>query len=173
MSKNQQYQGSFVYNKFHGEGVLTNEQGTYEGNFESGHKQGPGTMFYKNGNVFRGSWQYNMFTEGEMTLDDSTRLDGVWRHHNSGAGTITFPNGDLYQGEWTNFAPHRTGKYILKTGKIYTGELKEGRKHGAGTLQYPNGDIYEGQFVDDLRSGFGKLTFKKGGESYEGEWQND
>ena len=90
------YQGSFILNKFHCEGVLTNEQGTYEGNFEQGHKQGSGTMFYLNGSVFRGNWQYNMFVEGEMTLDDGTRLDGVWRHANSGAGTITFPSGDLY-----------------------------------------------------------------------------
>ncbi len=45
--------------------------------------------------------------------------------------------------------------------------------HGGGTLEYANGDVYQGQWVKNERSGFGKLTFKRGGEYFNGEWLED
>ena len=40
-------------------------------------------------------------------------------------------------------------------------------------MTYANGDKFEGQWKDDLRNGYGRLTFAKAGDFYEGEWQND
>ncbi len=47
------------------------------------------------------------------------------------------------------------------------GEIIESLKHGKGTCNYENGDQYFGSWEKDLKSGFGKITYKAGG-SYEG-----
>ncbi len=31
-----------------------------------------------------------------------------------------------------------------KSGRQYTGEWREGKRHGNGILEYANGDVYEG-----------------------------
>jgi hypothetical protein len=38
------YRGSFLKDKFHGEGILVDAMGRYEGNFESGVRQGQGVQ---------------------------------------------------------------------------------------------------------------------------------
>ncbi len=36
-------------------------------------------------------------------------------------------------------------------GSVYTGEVKNGRRHGKGELRYSNGEWFEGEFRDDMR----------------------
>ena len=51
-------------------------------------------------------------------------------------------------------------KYTLKTGKIYEGELVNGKYNGKGKFTFSDGDIFEGDFKDDIFHGEGKLTIK-------------
>jgi len=83
---------------------------------------------------------------GELTLEDGTRLEGEWRSDSkfSGSGVINYPNGDCYQGDWLNLQPNKFGRMVYKIGKIYQGEWNRGMMHGGGTLQYANGDVYQG-----------------------------
>lgn len=58
----------------------------------------------------------------------------------------------------------------------YVGQWENNKKNGHGVFYYHNGAVYEGNFVDDVRQGFGKLTFLPGSvveEGYEGMWEND
>lgn len=40
----------------HGEGVLTTDEGIYDGNFLDGEKIGQGTFTWTNGNKYDGEW---------------------------------------------------------------------------------------------------------------------
>jgi len=86
----------------------------------------------------------NTPTQGELTLDDGTRLEGEWRSDSkfSGSGNISYPNGDYFAGDWTNLIPNKVGKMVYKIGKTYSGEWYRGMMHGGGTLEYANGDFY-------------------------------
>lgn len=48
---------------------------------------------------------------------------------------------------------------------IYTGQIKNGKKHGQGKMTYDNGDVYEGPWKDDKKHGKGKGIMKYGEES--------
>jgi hypothetical protein len=41
-----------------------------------------------------------------------------------------------------------------------------------GTYIFPNGNKYDGEWVDDVKEGYGILTYVNG-ERYEGYWKND
>ena len=50
------------------------------------------------------------------------------------------------------------------------------KKNGFGLFYYHTGAVYEGNFIDDVRQGYGKLTFMASSaveEGYEGMWVND
>ena len=55
---------------------------------------------------------------------------------------------------------------------MYSGVLLRQKKQGKGNYYYANGDIYEGDWDENLRSGKGQLTCKKG-DSCKGEFLND
>ena len=63
--------------------------------------------------------------------------------------------------------------FKLDNSDVYTGEMKEGLIQGKGKMTYKNGDTYEGEFRHNRRHGNGTYTFKKTGESYEGQWNNN
>lgn len=52
----------------------------------------------------------------------------------SGAdGRMTFANKDTYEGSWENDVPHGQGKMVFaKTGNMFTGGYKKGRRCGKG-----------------------------------------
>jgi len=66
------------------------------------------------------------------------------------------------------------GKGIRHLGQsTYEGDWLDGRKHGRGTLVFndEDGEQYEGGWNNDLREGYGRVTWKNG-TGYEGEWKN-
>ncbi|NXC37447.1 MORN3 protein, partial [Campylorhamphus procurvoides] len=116
--------------------------------------------------------------------------------------TVYAVNGDQYTGEWLNNLKHGKGTQIWKrTGAIYSGDWKFGKRDGYGTYSipdpvtkeyrkvytgwwengqrtgqgvsfYPNGERYEGEWSDGVRSGWGRMHYQDG-SSYEGQWEAD
>jgi len=62
----------------------------------------------------------------------------------------------------TAHEPCAEGKIAYPDGTIYTGQLKNYRRHGYGKTVYANGRIHEGHYFEDERSGPGKLAFANG-----------
>lgn len=54
-------------------------------------------------------------------------------------------------------------------GSVYTGHVKDGRKHGRGIIKFITGDVYDGQFEEDLYCGLGTLMLKDS-TRYEGSF---
>ena len=45
------------------------------------------------------------------------------------------------------------GQYYWHSGKVYTGEYRNGKRHGHGTGTYASGDVYSGQWVNNALKG--------------------
>jgi len=59
------------------------------------------------------------------------------------------------------------GKGVYKyggnfAGKIYTGEMKDGKPHGTGTMKFTKNISYKGEFKNGLMDGQGVMTHKDG-----------
>ena len=67
--------------------------------------------------------------------------------------------------------PAKTETIRYNDGRVYTGQVVNGRRHGRGTLTWPSGDIYEGDWRDDKQNGKGKYTWPDG-TIYEGDFVN-
>jgi hypothetical protein len=61
------------------------------------------------------------------------------------------------------------GIYFYPDGRIYSGEVKKGKKNGMGKILFSSGDIYSGEFRDDTRNGKG-IYFFLNGNIYSGEF---
>ncbi|XP_002736816.1 MORN repeat-containing protein 3-like [Saccoglossus kowalevskii] len=115
--------------------------------------------------------------------------------------TVYAVNGDEYTGEWLDNMKHGKGtNRWKKSGAIYDGDWKTGKRNGFGTLsipaveggfkkQYSGGwkndkrhgygthfyndtEYFEGEFYADKRSGWGRMYYADD-SIYEGEWYDD
>uniref|UniRef100_A0A8C1UXC0 MORN repeat-containing protein 3 n=1 Tax=Cyprinus carpio TaxID=7962 RepID=A0A8C1UXC0_CYPCA len=95
-----------------------------------------------------------------------------------------------YTGEWMDNEKHgKVTQVWKKTGMIYDGDWRCGKREGCGTLIsrykflafyakgagtyfYSLSAFYEGQWRGDQRSGRGQMQYENG-ELYEGEWLKD
>jgi hypothetical protein len=58
-----------------------------------------------------------------------------------------------------------------KTGDVYTGEWRNGKKEGYGTFIWAkNGARYEGEWVNNIQHGKGTYI-KANGDIHKGEWR--
>ena len=71
---NKVYDGPWLDGQFHGEGVLTENDEEYHGNFFKGWRSGRGYLIYEDGDSYHGQWYLNQ------------------RH---GKGEMRFANGDI------------------------------------------------------------------------------
>ena len=112
-----------------GEGTLTLKDGTtYEGSWEN-HKLRYGTVYFPNGNWYRGGFSNNMY---------------------SGDGEFHWSNGDLYKGGFSNGLFEGQGMLEAKNGTIYTGEFKDGHYEGQGTIRMENGEEIRALFKEGM-----------------------
>ena len=42
---------------------------------------------------------------------------------------------------------------------VYDGLWQDGKMHGQGTYVFPNGNRYEGEWQNDVKSGYGVLSY--------------
>ena len=66
--------------------------------------------------------------------------------------------------------PRKKIKY--KSGSVYDGETKNGKRHGYGILKLSSGQVYEGHFVNDKYHGYGIYTFPDG-KYYKGDFRDN
>jgi hypothetical protein len=126
------------------------DQGRYSGELTSnGKPDGHGTMFYKDGRVYTGSWKC-----------------GFWYGH----GKASFSNGDLYTGEYVKDQRHGIGRYEWVDGRVYDGRFEHDQRQGNGIYSWSDGSMYAGDFHEGLRHGSGTFTFTNG-SIYTGEWK--
>ncbi len=116
---------------------------------------------------------------------DYSKSTDVERHSHWNAcwGTYSFDinektKGLVIEAEFLNGKPNGTGKFFWKrTGELYVGMLKDGRKDGEGMYISSNGDKYIGGWKDDKRDGFGEYYYlarnQYRGDRFFGEYKNN
>jgi hypothetical protein len=85
------------------------------------------------------------YTFGTYFLDDgSTPAHRIYLP--KGEGILVYKNGKIYEGEMKNGKYSGTGVLNFSDGSKYVGEFKKGKMHGQGTVTLFNGETYEGNF---------------------------
>ncbi len=116
-------------NTLNGKGVMTLDDGAYDGEFKNGKREGRGIYTWDNGDKYDGEWK-----NGER----------------SGRGVFTWSDGDKYAGEYKNNFKDGLGVFRWSNVNKYDGEGTNGTRHGEGVLKDKKGELlYEGQWVDD------------------------
>mmetsp|Transcript_12168 Transcript_12168/g.21804 ORF Transcript_12168/g.21804 Transcript_12168/m.21804 type:complete len:543 (-) Transcript_12168:277-1905(-) len=85
----------------------------YEGSWVHGRREGRGTRYYPNGEVYTGDWMANL-------------RHGIGRHE--------FENGDVYSGEWADDKRTGRGTMYFRNGDIFVGVYLNHKREGQGTL---------------------------------------
>jgi hypothetical protein len=97
----------------------------YEGEFQSGYRNGFGTYFYANGNKYTGEWSND---------------------RPNGKGTMIFVSGAKYIGEVKNGKRHGQGSYFYSDGERLTGKWNEGEFADSNSykkLENDNSNFYK------------------------------
>ena len=144
---------------------------SYEGEFEGDLKNGYGEMVLDNGAVFNGQWQNGIQSYGSF--------EGM---------------GHKYMGYWKGKLMDIKGIYKAPDGKVYKGEIQNGKFIGVGEFvdkdQIIKGKFednmnlsekgriiteemeYEGQIRNGIPHGTGTKHWLDSGEVYSGQWEN-
>ena len=123
-------------------------------------------LVYPNGTKFLGRCSGNEPIIGTVYYTDSKTAK-----YDAETRSLTYSNGDSYVGELKDFARHGQGRFVYGN-EEYEGTFVEDVKSGYGKITFPNGDVYEGEMVNDHREGQGTYTWASGAK-YTGEFKND
>ena len=126
--KGNRYEGEFLGEKFHGQGMVSNSHGwQYIGEFKDGKYHGYGEETYEN---------------------DMGKYEGQWKNgRKQGQGVRTYRQGNIYVGEWKDDERNGQGTYTFADGDKYVGEWKDGKQHGKGVETTKEGEIRSGIWV--------------------------
>lgn len=128
----------------------------YQGDFESGKKEGEGALLMKDGSKYEGA-----FVDGEI----------------HGRGVRSYPDGtefvgDFYKGEKQGYGEIVYGKRNFKE-EAYKGDWVLNVRSGYGMLLLRDGVVYKGNFVDNLPAGDCKIIYPEdyylGRQEYSGQ----
>lgn len=135
----EEYRGDFSEGKFHGQGTLKNDIGTYQGTFHYNDLI-KGTRWKKNGDKYTGTFKNGKaHGKGINELNSGSRYEGDFVQDTyTGKGTFYYNIGDRYEGEWEN-----------------------NMLHGYGWYHYANGTVWKGQFVKNQKAKECKFRCKK------------
>lgn len=124
-----------------------------EGDFRNGKVNGVGTRTFKNGSVYKGTFDRRFIPHGmgELTNPDGSALTGEFREGSISYGVLTHPNGDIYEGQFGKVVngmgiAHGRGTYRSSNDYVFEGEFKDGMVNGPGRLTSSDGTFEEGQF---------------------------
>lgn len=167
------YQGSFLNNKPHGDGVYgrLNEGFSYTGNFVEGMKSGFGQEKRKDESFYKGEF-YNDLKHGygQSTWADGSVYQGQLKNNEiEGFGRIIYFDQKIYLGSWRNNKIEGKGIFYWPDSKIYAGYYKNDKKCGFGQFLFSNGKKYEGYWLNGKQHGLGIISFK--GNAKFGEWR--
>ena len=65
------------------------------------------------------------------------------------------------------------GEIIYSDGRVYIGDLREGKPYGFGIMVYVNRDAYIGTVENGYREGQGAYVYLNNGDCYHGPWHNN
>ena len=121
------YEGECIEGELNGKGKMYYPDKRYEGEFKINYaiKEGYGTIYYKNGDIYEGEFKNDMF---------------------NGIGIYHFKNGDRYEGEFKDGMCNGIGIYYFYNGGRYEGLFKNGIYDGYGTFYSTLDFKYEGYF---------------------------
>lgn len=169
------YEGAWLDDAAHGEGVLTTSKFTYEGSFRDGAFHGAGRWRRADGSrSYEGEFEAGEF-HGAGKLEQRATGDGAWvsfvgewsRGKRHGTGTCVYADESTYSGEWSQGLPHGEGVRTCQD-TVYRGQFVRGLKHGAGVLTTDE-DVYDGVFCDDAMAPEATFTVTYGdGRRYGG-----
>lgn len=132
------YEGRWQHGSYNGFGFEVWARGsTYRGAYKEGMRSGYGACRYFQGDLFEGSWlEGKRHGLGMQQCSDDSQYIGTYENgERAGIGTYIFANGDRYAGEYAADVPEGNGVYLhAKSGQVYRGSWKNGKKHGRGTL---------------------------------------
>ncbi|XP_078281325.1 MORN repeat-containing protein 1-like isoform X2 [Rhinoraja longicauda] len=101
------------------------------------------------------------------------KYEGEWKDGKKhGHGKFLMKDGSYYEGELVNGEIEGNGvRYWASSGNEYCGQFSQGEVHGCGVMKYFDGTMYEGDFNYGAREGHGALTDKEG-QMYRGSFHN-
>ena len=99
----------------------------------------------------------------------------------AGKCKVAYVNGDSFTGAFdAEKNKQGPGVYVwMKPGEEegttvekarYDGNFKDNMKQGFGTMTFPNGDVYSGEWFENKIQGEGSYTYKKTDDVYSGTW---
>jgi len=94
----------------------------YHGTWRDNLREGKGSCFYYNGDLFVGQWRAGK------------------RH---GFGELFMRRGDKYKGEWRSDQRDGKGTLTSANGAKYTGRFKQDKKHSNGEMVRQDGQVFE------------------------------
>ena len=159
-----------------------NERLLYKGMTSSGVPDGNGTLLFKNGAEYTGSF-HNGKVEGygKWTYASNDEYDQVYylgyyvNNQKSGMGKMVWKNGAFYDGEWKDGLRHGFAKESFGDGDSFEGYFENDYKSGNGTYknnENSTSDYFVGTFKGGVKYGHGKQVWKNG-YVYDGEWMDD
>lgn len=142
------YRGPFVNGKYHGFGMLEllDKKLTYKGNFRNGMRNGRGTQWDAENNVYIGMWRNDK--RNGMGLQAYKVAD--WSEDKYTESWLS-QNTENYQGTFLNDNFDGQGTYRWADGVKYTGGWAANKKHGRGSFLYPSGNRTDRIFEFDER----------------------
>ena len=95
---------------------------------------------------------------GTMTWRDGQKYEGTWDEGmKSGHGLLTQRSGESYKGSFFSDQIEGEGVYQFVDGTVYTGTWKDGKQNGQCRMDSPAGDWEEVNWVNGKRHGDGIL----------------
>lgn len=157
-SEYKNYKGDYVNGKMTGSGIFIYKNGQkYVGDFYENYFHGQGTMYYADGKIESGKWDYDKFVGS-----NENQKGCISGNCSNGYGTYITSTGGKYVGEFKNDNYEGKGTFTFSSGESYTGEFKAGTYSGNGTYTFTNGDKFVGQFLNGTYDGIGTIFYANG-----------
>lgn len=124
------FEGTWVLDKYEGEGTEYCELGHYKGIFKGGLKNGNGKFFYNDGSIFEGFWEKGEKCGWGMNFDCLQRK--------------------VFEGFWNNGEKNGFGVEFYDQFR-FEGQFRNGKKEGVGKMYWDNGIIVPGIWENNVK----------------------
>ena len=156
-----------------GIGIYNGGAFSYEGSFAKGVRHGSGTLYFGNGDIYKGEMNNGIIEGKGKLITAELEYEGTFANNAyEGSGKLTLKGGDVLTAVFSKNSIVGTAKMKYKNGDTYEGGYKDYKRNGFGVLRYAGGAVYEGDFVSNARHGEGKMT-QADKFIYEGTFSND
>ena len=158
----------------HGYGTIYFKGGDkYRGSFKDDNFNGYGVYTFIKGMIVRGDWKDALCLECDtlyFSKDNNVNSGCISGDCDNGYGIYLFPSGAKYEGQWKNSFENGKGIWYEINGDRYEGEFKDRLREGFGIYFYVNGDTYQGQFENGNYHGEGIFTDKEKNMTMRAVW---